>query len=95
MARILLLVFLIFLAWLAVRVLGGNRKRGDESSHAAAPSSSLPPSSAIEPITQCAWCGVHVPNVSALSLPDGRVYCSAAHREQARAATIPSDRDRS
>jgi uncharacterized protein len=94
-ARILLFLFLIFLAWLAVRVIGGNRKRNDEPSRAAPPSSPPPPSSMIEQITQCAWCGVHVPNASALSLPDGRIYCSTAHREQARAATSPSDRDRS
>jgi uncharacterized protein len=93
--RILLLLFLIFLVWLAVRVVGGNRKRGDESSRAAPPPSSQPPAPMIEPITQCAWCGVHVPNASALSLPDGRIYCSVVHREQARAATSPADRERS
>jgi uncharacterized protein len=87
--RLLLLLFLIFLGWLAVRVIGGNRRRSDESSRAEPPQ---PPM--IEQITQCAWCGVHVPNVSALSLPDGRIYCSDAHREQARAAATPSDRDR-
>ena len=93
MPRILFFLFLIFLAWLAVRVIGGNRRRDDEPPRATPPP--VPPPPAIEPITQCAWCGVHVPNVSALSLPDGRIYCSDAHREQARAATTPSDRDRS
>ena len=77
MPRILFFVLLVFLVWLAVRWLGGLRKPG---ARAAAPQ----PKREIEAMRQCAWCGAHVPAGDALSLPDGRVYCSAAHRDAAR-----------
>lgn len=88
MPRILFFVFLAFLVWLAVRVLGGNRKR-DDGEAPASTRSSLPAS---EPIRQCAWCGVHVPVGQAVTLPDGRLYCSESHREAAVAAS--ADRPR-
>ena len=90
MGRILFFVFLVFVVWLAVRVLGGSRKRA-----ADAPAEPPPAARSIESVTQCAWCGVHVPQASALSLPDGRIYCSEAHREAARAAASTADRSRS
>ncbi len=92
MARILLFIFLAFLVWLAVRTLGGARK-GDRSrvdDQGAAPT---PP--VIETVTQCAWCGVHVPSGDAVTLADGRVYCSEAHREAARQVAAPGERGRS
>jgi uncharacterized protein len=33
-----------------------------------------------EPMLACAHCGVHLPQAEALTGPDGRPYCSAAHR---------------
>jgi uncharacterized protein len=81
LARILFFVFLAFLVWLAVRILGAKRTGGE-----AAPPSSPPP--AVEAITQCAWCGVHVPTGSAVALPDGRIYCGPVHRDAARAAAV-------
>jgi uncharacterized protein len=86
MPRLLFFVFLAFLAWLAVRVLGSGRKRDDErgrDGRAAAP----PPLAASEPIRQCAWCGVHVPIGQAVALPDGRLYCGEPHRAAAAAST--------
>jgi hypothetical protein len=84
LARILFFVFLAFLVWLAVRVLGAKRSRPDAGPPTPTPAS--PPRAAIEPIAQCAWCGVHVPTGSAIALPDGRVYCGVPHRDAARAA---------
>lgn len=94
MARILVFIFLAFLVWLAVRTLGASRK-GDRSrpdADAEAAASAAPP--VIETVTQCAWCGVHVPSGDAVTLTDGRVYCSEAHREAARQVAAPSDRGR-
>ncbi|MEO8935829.1 MAG: PP0621 family protein [Burkholderiaceae bacterium] len=93
MARILLFIFLAFLCWLAIRVLGGSRKRDDAPGDAPQPDAAPLPKS-VERVTQCAWCGVHVPRGEVVSLPDGRVYCSEAHRETARQSAAPVDRPR-
>ena len=83
MPRILFFVLLVFLVWLAVRWLGGLRKPG--APDAAVRGRAGPqPQQEIETMRQCAWCGAHVPAGDALSLPDGRVYCSAVHRDAAR-----------
>ena len=89
MPRILFFIFLAFLVWLAVRTLGGSRKNVDRSSgdQPATPAG-------IETVTQCAWCGVHVPSGDAVTLADGRIYCSEAHREAARQVAVSSDRNR-
>jgi uncharacterized protein len=89
MSRILFFVFLAFLVWLAVRVLGGARKRRDVADAAEA----APPDRRVETIRQCAWCGVHVPVGDALALPDGRLYCCPAHREAARPEAGSDPRD--
>lgn len=80
MTRILFFIALAFVFWLGIRVLGGSRTRsaGDAARGAAARPA------AVEAVSQCAWCGVHVPATSALTLPDGRLYCSDAHRDAAR-----------
>ena len=75
MARILFFVFLVFLAWLLVRVLGAKRGR-------ARTETATPPRPA-EAMAQCAWCGAHVPTSHAIVVGDGRTYCSAAHRDAA------------
>lgn len=84
MPRILFFVFIAFLVWLLVRVLGGKRRQEE------AKPVSTPPLEPPEVIRQCAWCGVHVPTGEAVTLPDGRLYCSEVHREAALAAA--SDR---
>ena len=88
MSRILFFVFLAFLVWLAVRMLGSSRKKRDvaEATEAA------PPERRVETIRQCAWCGVHVPAGEALALPDGRLYCGPAHRDAARQVAGPDPR---
>ncbi len=78
MPRILFFVFIAFVVWTIVRMLGSARKREDR-----APTS---PTVAAEPIVQCAWCGVHVPTGQLVTLPDGRRYCGDAHRDAARQA---------
>ncbi len=92
MPRILFFVFLAFLFWLLIRMLGGSRKRDDAD--AARRTASIPPATppGIETIAQCAWCGVHVPRGDATTLPDGRVYCSVAHRDAASKVATPADR---
>ena len=86
MSRILFFVFLAFVVWLAVRLIGGSRKP-----RPGAPASAPPDAATreIETIRQCAWCGVHVPVGAALSLPDGRIYCGDAHRDAARRVAGP------
>ena len=88
MSRILFFVFLAFLVWLAVRMLGSWRKKRDT----AAATDVAPPERRVESIQQCAWCGVHVPAGEALALPDGRIYCGSAHRDAARQVTGPDPR---
>ena len=87
MGRILFFIFLAFLVWLVIRVLGASRARRDAMPPAAAPAARQ-----VEAIQQCAWCGVHVPATQALTLPDGRVYCGEAHRDAARRVPEASDR---
>ena len=88
MGRILFFVFLAFLVWLAVRTLGGSRKNRD----ADRPAEAAPSERRVETVRQCAWCGVHVPTGEALSLPDGRIYCGAAHRDAALQVAGPDQR---
>ncbi len=95
MLRILFFVFIAFLVWLLVRVLGSERRRGDATPAAdpAVDPAVKPPPARAEVILQCAWCGAHVPEAEAVALPDGRLYCSDAHRQAALAAA--PDRSRS
>lgn len=78
MPRILFFLFIAFVVWTIVRMSGSARKRGDRA--ASPPPEAQPPA---EPIVQCAWCGVHIPVGQRLALPDGRGYCSVAHRDAA------------
>ncbi len=94
MFRILLFVFIAFLCWLAIRMLGGSRKRGDPPRQDPSRDAAPPAARRVETVTQCAWCGVHVPPTEAVTLPDGRVYCSDAHRDAARQVATPSDKSR-
>ena len=93
MPRILLFVLLVFLVWLAVRWLGGLRKPGTRDADAAR-SAGPQPKQEIETMRQCAWCGAHVPSAEAVSLPDGRVYCSSAHRDAARDTIVTPEPQR-
>lgn len=37
-----------------------------------------------EAMVRCAQCGIHLPRSEALLSADGRTFCCAAHRDQAR-----------
>lgn len=82
MARILFWVFIVFLVWFAVRWLGASRRRRD-AVDATTGAARGQPSGKVEAMRQCSWCGAHIPAPDALALTDGRVYCSAPHREAA------------
>ncbi len=84
MPRILFFVFLAFLCWLLIRVIGGSRKR-DAPDVAKRPA---PDAAArrVEGMVQCAWCGAYAPSSTATMLADGRSYCGAEHREAAENA---------
>jgi uncharacterized protein len=90
-ARILLLLIIALLVWLALRIVAARSRRDDPPPREATPSRpndvANAATNAVEPIAQCAWCGVHAPAGTAVSLPDGRVYCGPAHRDAARAAS--------
>lgn len=85
MGRLLLFVVLAFAVWFVVRAIGGMRKGVGRSPVERREATTAQP----EAMRQCAWCGAHVPSGHALMLPDGRVYCSTAHRD---AAADASDR---
>lgn len=87
MARILLLLVVVFLVWLAMRIVATGRRQDEPRARDATPSDSK----TVVPVAQCAWCGVHAPAGTAVSLPDGRVYCGIAHRDAARAASTPPE----
>lgn len=82
MSRILFFVFLAFLFWLVIRLLAAQRNRRQ----AKADRPEAPAARTVETMNQCAWCGAHVPAPDALTVADGRVYCSAAHRDAALTA---------
>jgi hypothetical protein len=94
MARILFFIFLAFLVWLAVRLLGAGRQRRDGKPDDESPAVKAPSTNPVEAVAQCAWCGVHVPTGTALALPDGRIYCGPAHRDAALEASSTGIVDR-
>jgi hypothetical protein len=75
MPRILFFLAIAFLVGLAVRTFASRRP--------SAPRGADAEKSAAEPLVQCAWCGAHMTGTSTLMLPDGRMYCSVAHRDAA------------
>jgi hypothetical protein len=83
MPRLLFFLAIAFLVGLLVRTVTNRRPKERRGSVEEPPA---------EKLTQCAWCGAHVTGTSALVLPDGRTYCSVAHRD---AAAATSSRDRS
>ena len=72
MAKIILVVLGLMLAWW---ILKGYRRRVDRRDAAASPSAGG------ESMVQCAQCGVHLPRSESL-LTQGVYFCSAEHRRQ-------------
>lgn len=67
-----LLIALVIIWLFYSPALRGVKKGGKGPAQA-----SKPP--AVEPMVQCAHCGVHLPNGEAYKDPQGQVFCSAAH----------------
>lgn len=65
----------------AVRKLWGGHARSGTSATARRPAKEP---AAPESMVRCAHCGLHLPRSEALTLPDGRAYCCAAHRDKAQ-----------
>jgi uncharacterized protein len=88
MPRLILFLAIAFLAVLLFRTLSGRgaAARRDDPAPAPPPPPQSQPQPGAEAMHQCAWCGVHMSGASAVTLPDGREYCSADHRDAARAA---------
>ena len=94
MSRILFILFIVFLVWLLFRTVR-TRRPGDRATDAATDAAGKAREAEprrVETISQCAWCGVHVPPQEAVALPDGRIYCCDPHRDAARQAVAPVDR---
>ena len=75
MSKLLLLLFLGLAAYLVFKALrrrDGNDRRADRADPRAP-----------ERMVACAHCGVHLPESEAIA-DDGRHYCCAAHRQDAR-----------
>ena len=93
MARILIWVGIVFLIWFVVRWAGASRRGSGgpagQSGAARNAGNAAKTDGVVETMRQCAWCGTHIPQHDALALTDGRVYCSAAHRDAATSATPP------
>lgn len=71
MKYLIVVVVILAVVWL---VRSQRRRRRD------APGASAPRPAAVQQMVDCAHCGVHLPASDALSDPDGRHYCSPAHR---------------
>ena len=77
MAKIILVVLGLLAAWW---ILKTYRRRIDRRA--------APPATGGESMVECALCGVHLPRSESLTF-EGRVYCSADHRERHQAGKGP------
>jgi uncharacterized protein len=107
MGKVLVWIGVVAVAWFAWRLWGLSQRRvararreadtgagtgasgGD--AQPAAPAGRRP--DAPELMMQCAVCGVHLPGSEA-RFAGGRVYCSDAHRDQARTPSDAAPRER-
>lgn len=75
-----LLVLLVL--WVAFAIWRNGRRREEveraKRHHQQQPGGALPEPQAM---IRCAHCGLHLPAADALPGKDGKVYCSAAHRQ--------------
>lgn len=69
----LLIAAIVLWVLRAKKVLDAARDRQQKEMLQEAP----PP--AVEPMLQCAHCGIHLPASEALAGKDGQAYCSAEH----------------
>jgi uncharacterized protein len=72
-------LLVIVLVWVAYMIWRAGRRN---ESRAAPPPAAAPPAvPAPQDMARCAHCGLHLPAADALPGKDGKVYCSAAHRQ--------------
>jgi len=74
-------LLVIVVVWVAFMIWRSNRRQEVERS--APPPPAAPPG-VPQAMLRCAHCGLHLPATDALPGPDGKVYCSAAHRQADR-----------
>lgn len=75
--------FLLWAALAAIVIMWLTRgKKISSSQNAAASDASAAPDKVIEPMVQCAHCGIHLPASEAVTAPSGNVFCSEEHRLQ-------------
>lgn len=101
MGKLLSWVVLIALAWLVIRLFALSQRRRERAGGASASTGASAAGGAAgassgraldgEPIVPCAHCGLFVP-ASDVVRDDGFDYCSAAHRDAARAQRRSRDR---
>lgn len=75
---LLLMALVLLVVWLVrqARVRATRRDRQETAEPLQSPTQ----------IVQCAHCHVHLPRAEALPGSDGRLYCGAAHRQEAEGA---------
>jgi uncharacterized protein len=75
--------FLLWAVVAAIVVMWLTRgKKISSNQNAAAGNSATASDKSIEPMVQCAHCGIHLPVSEAITTPSGKVFCSDEHRLQ-------------
>lgn len=77
MKYLLVLVVVVGVIWM---LLKRSRQNADERVPPNAGRSPAPPSAVTEMVA-CQHCGVHLPRAETVVDPQGRVFCSPAHRD--------------
>ena len=73
-------LLVLVVVWVAFMLWRSGRKR--EVERAAPPPAGAPQKlQTPQAMVRCAHCGLHLPATDALPGKDGKVYCSAAHRQ--------------
>jgi len=73
-------LLVLVVVWVAFMIWRSNRRQEVERS-APPPPRANPSLGEPQAMLRCAHCGLHLPASDALPGPDGKVYCSAAHRQ--------------
>ena len=70
-------LLVLVVVWVGFMLWRSGRRREMEQAKAAPPRSIASP----QAMARCAHCGLHLPASDTLPGKDGKVYCSAAHRQ--------------
>ena len=71
-------LLVLVVLWVAFMLWRSGRRRDVERAKPPPSSNTL---SAPQAMIRCAHCGLHLPAADVLPGKDGKVYCSAAHRQ--------------